>query len=109
MIDCNINQEWAYRTKNGEPVPEVPGGPQANKHRNLAIAHDAMLTGIAISPGEEFTELNCNVNCNVGTVPSSLSLNFLSFPFLTRVQYLIDPVFSVDFTIIVHFEECIQP
>ena len=44
MIDCNINQEWAYRTKNGEPVPEVPGGPEANKYRNLAIAHDAMLS-----------------------------------------------------------------
>ena len=44
MIDCNINQEWAYRTKNGEPVQEVPGGPEANKHRNLAIAHDAMLS-----------------------------------------------------------------
>ena len=44
MVDCNINQEWAYRTKNGEPVPEVPGGPEANKYRNLAIAHDAMLS-----------------------------------------------------------------
>ena len=44
MVDCNINQEWAYRTKNGEPVPEVPGGPGANKYRNLAIAHDAMLS-----------------------------------------------------------------
>ena len=40
MIDCNINQEWAYRTKNGEPVPEVPGGPEANKYRNLAMLSD---------------------------------------------------------------------
>jgi hypothetical protein len=44
MVDFNINQEWAYITKKGEPVPEVPGGPEANKYRNLAIAHDAMLS-----------------------------------------------------------------
>ena len=44
MVGCNINQEWAYRTKNGEPVPEAPGGPESNKYRNLAIAHGAMLS-----------------------------------------------------------------
>ena len=44
MVDCNINQECAYKTKNGEPVPEVPGDPGANKCCNLAIAHDAMLS-----------------------------------------------------------------
>ena len=52
MVDCNINQEWAYITKNGEPVPEAKCGLEANKYRNLAIAHDTMLS--------DFVESNLN-------------------------------------------------